>query len=345
MAHKFPTTPQPTKAEKFRASLIFFIVGCFILYLFSAFLEFLFSPLKRLSRKEVSDRIDQKIQEKRDNRWEKRSKSLHGDDPMEQFYLRFVEKPKEYKKDPDNDIFYAWFGEWKKGNVIDSDLKWAPDILDERGEIRPHFIKYMKIQWKLHKKASLLSRMLFTNTIFKFYPELSASMKGLEEDLAQYEREADEEAIESELKTVMTDFGLPKGLVEYLAKKDISAKTLRKEAAILKDSSDKGFDPDVCICALENKLTHENALKVLEIVISKMHLPDKVAMSYLNKEMTSEQLTDIGKFMQETCAEWGHSIFQTTSSGLTHYDEFIDVKLKGYREKKVLRHLNRKKAK
>lgn len=341
MNNKLPQPTQINRAEKLRGNIIFFIIGFFIIHLFISFLDFLFKPLRALSPKETADKVDVKIEEKKTNRLLRRTAGNHPDDPMEQFYLRFVEKSNEYKKDSDNEAYFAWFQEWKSGNIIDSNLIWAPDILDEYGEIRENFIHYMKIQLALHKKASFVKKMQFINTIFRFYPELSASMRGLEEDLAQYGAEVDEESAEAVLEKEIRAFGLSQELAEYLMDKDINAQNLRKEAVFLKDCTEKGYDADVCICALENYITHDIALKVLKVVISDIGLPGRVAIAFLNKEINQEQLTDIGQFMLSICEQWGTDIFEIEpDSDKTHYDGFVDAKLKEYRGKKVLKHLN-----
>ena len=340
---KLPQPTQINRTEKLRGDVIFFIIAFFIIYLFTSFLNFLFRPLKALSAKEAADKVDEKIEEKRTNRLLKKTIGNLPEDPMEQFYLRFVDKPGDYRRDTDNEAYFAWFQEWKAGNIIDSNLIWAPDILDEHGEIRENFIHYMKIQLTLHKKASLLKRMQFTNTIFRFYPELSASMRGLEEDLAQYGAEIDEVNAEALLEKEIRAFGLSQELAEYLADKDINAQKLREEAVFLKACTEKeGYDADVCICALENSITHDTALKVIKIIISDMELPGRVAMAFLNKELNQEQLTDIGQFMINICEQWGSDIFEIDQgTGETHYEGFVDAKLKQYRGKKVIEYLNR----
>jgi hypothetical protein len=334
--------PQPAKineAEKFRGDVIFFIVGFFIIHLFVKLLDFFFSPLKAFSAKEAADKVDEKIEEKRRNRFHKRRK-IDLNDPMEQFYLRFVENPLEYKEDTENEVYFAWFNAWKKGKIIDSDLRWAPDILDG-GEIRDNFIHYMKIQLALHKKASFLRKMQFTNTIFRFYPELSANLKRLEEDLAQYDSEIKDEKAESELEEEIKTFGLPELLAKYLAEKDINAKALRNEAIFLKSCSKKGYCPDTCIFAVENNITNEDALKTVEIMVKEMGLPSKVVMAFFRREINGEQVGDLVEFMAYIHKSWGNDLFTIDpKTNETHYEGFIDAKLKEYRGKKIIKHLN-----
>ena len=93
MNNKLPQPTQINRAEKLRGDIIFFIIGFFIIHLFISFLDFLFKPLKAISPKEAADKVDAKIEEKKTNRLLRRTAGNHPNDPMEQFYLRFVEKP------------------------------------------------------------------------------------------------------------------------------------------------------------------------------------------------------------------------------------------------------------
>lgn len=333
--------PQTSATERIKGNMIFFIVTGFILYLFSMFLKFIFSPLKVLSPREAADKVDEKIEEKRAKRLQKR-RMVHSNDPMEQFYLRFVDNPEEFKNDPDNEIYFAWFDAWKKGKVIDSILRWAPDILDDDGEsIRSNFIQYMKIQLVLHKKASFLRKMQFTNTIFRFYPEFSANLSGLETDLAQYESENEEETAERELREEIQAFGLSEELADYLIKKDINAKTLRKEVLVLKKWAEKGYNAEACITALEQNYEDENAVKIIDIITSKpAFLPARVGIARIRDEIDDEQLNDIIFSMRDLCETWGSDIHEIAlGSDQSHYDQFVDVKLKDFRGKKILKHL------
>jgi len=288
--------PKPTpvnETDRLKGNVIFFIVSFFIFYIFYAFLKFIFSPFKVLSPKEAADKVDAKINEKRNNRWDRKLEDPN--DPMVQFHLRFVEKVEEYKKNPDNEAYFAWFQEWQDGNIIDSELKYAPSVFDEDSlEMRPNFIHYMKIQLDLHKRASLIKRMQFTTTLFRFYPELSANLRGLEEDLAQYDAEISEREAEELLQKEIQAFGLPEPLAEYLANKDISAAKLREEAMYLKKCMEKCEDPYICITALENKIPSETtSLKIIKRVVEDFKLPERAAIALLKEEIISDDLVNM----------------------------------------------------
>ncbi len=338
----------PIKVDKsYTSDLVILTIGIFLIYLVVKFFDFIFSPLKRHTQEEISDQVDEAIKQKRENRRLKRKKSLPSNDPMEQFYLRFVSHPEEYKNDIDNDVYSDWFDAWKKGKIIDSDLRWAPDIfkgiLDD-DTLRPGFVQYMKIQLALHKRTSLLHKMVFTNTIFRFYPELTAGLKGLEEDLAHYETENDEDGAVSDLMDEIKAFGLPDELAEYLINKDTNARTLRKEAVILKEHTDNGFSPETCICALENKVKNQSYLKVIDKMTTEAGLPARAAMARINEQITDEQLLELITHMEDLRGSWGMDIYEPAidGDGETHYDQFVDGKLNEYKGKNLLNQRNKK---
>lgn len=329
--------PKQNLNDQIRGDLIFLIIGCFVLYVVGRFFEWLFMPLRAISQKDTEARVEEKIAEK------KYARTLrffyNPNDPMYQFQLRFVKEPENYKKDPDNEVYYAWFEEWKNGNIIDSTLRWAPNILDGT-KMRYNFLQYMKIQWALHKKSSLLKRMQFTNTIHKYYPEFSASMKGLEEDLAQYEAEIDEEKLEKELQDEIQKFGLSEDLAKYLIEKDINSKELRIQAKFLKEYSEQGYCSEACICAVENNLSKEEA-NIVNDLVTKTCLPAKVAIAYVNGEMTKDDFDYVFIFMDNILESYGTEAFEVID-GKTVFDDRLDILLKGFKEKKIIAHLNKK---
>lgn len=284
-------TPPVSESDRLTGNLIFVVVAVFIFYLFNSFLKFILSPFKVVTLKEAAEKVNAKIGEKRIARWKRQLSDPN--DPMAQFHLRFVEKPDEYKGDADNEPYYAWFKEWKAGNIIDSDLRWAPSVFDDELEIRPNFIHYMKIQLDLHKKASLVSKMRFFNTISKYYPELSATLRGLEEDLAQYDAELDEAEAEKVLQEEIQAFGLPKDIAEYLAYSDLNAKGLRDAALYFKECIEAGASSDIAVCAFENRIKiNESSLQIIGHM-ERLNLPDELGIEVLKGNITPEQLIEI----------------------------------------------------
>lgn len=188
-------TPAPAKSlgEKMGEYIIILIVTNVIAFLLKRFVDFLFLPLASLTATHdgAANRILFRIQKKQLSRDIRRYEiSRDADDPMVKYSIRFIEEPDQYKSDPDNAVYLQWFTEWKKGNIADPTLRWAPSCLEPDDTMRRNFIQYLKIQWAIHKKAHFLKKLVILDTVRRYYPELTPTFKGMECDLANYETEA-----------------------------------------------------------------------------------------------------------------------------------------------------------
>ncbi len=335
-----PTAPKQNKTDKLQYDMIYLIVGSFILYVIYQIFEFIFRPLRMLSQDEVEERFERIIHEKRMAR---RVRTIDDpNDPMNQFKVRFIDKDLKYKRDKENNqIYFAWFQEWQSGNIIDSDLRWAPEALDTDNTLRSNFIQYMKIQYQLHKKASIVKRMLFLNTIYKYYPELSPNMRGLANDLSNYEEENTEIEIENELRKEIQKYGLPEEIVDYLVKKDINASTLRKEAKQLKGYIEAGHTAEASICVLENKFS-DDAFAPIEL-ICKYGLPTKVGVAYVLGYLNDDEVVEIKNLMQHVQENYGTYAWDIIpGKDKTAYDDILDGELERLTNKKIVKKLNEK---
>lgn len=331
----YRTLHQPKKSlnTQFREDVIFIIIGCFIIYLFERFFNFLFSPLRTFSNEEIETQLEEKIEMKRDAR-EKRLKRIDKTetDPMYQFQSRFIEHPEDFENDPDNRAYKEWFMEWKKGNIIDSTLRWAPNIFICHEQMNPAFIEYMKIQLDLHKKASLIRRLQFNNTIFKYYPELSPGLKNLENDLANYEAEIVEHNMQEKLQDEIQKFGLPENIAEYLVHKDLNPSELKKVAEFMKRNLEKGISSEVCIYAHDQQLK-DDAITAIHLITDGTGLPARVGHAFLRKEITIDETKELYEFMQHVMESYGNDIYSIPEGkNKTIYDDFIDTELNRYRK-------------
>lgn len=331
--YKTLTQPKKSLNTQFREDLIFVIIGCFIIYVVERFFSFILRPLHHMSDEEINEKVEEKIQKKREARKSRLLRiSQIETDPMYQYYLRFIEAPKDFKNDPDNIQYNAWFQEWKKGNIIDSTLRWAPDVL-KTGKINPVFIEYMKIQLDLHKRASFSKRAQFSNTIYKYYPELSYGLKNMEKDLINYEAEITEADLQVELGNEIQKFGLPESIAGYLVEQDITPTQLRKTAKKFKDLIEEGISSEVCIFVHENDLDKEAAAIIYKIT-EQISLPPRVAYAYLKGEMSVDEVKELHDLIENVLESYGHDAFLTLENGNTIYDDYIDVSLKNYRANK-----------
>lgn len=337
MASNLPKPSSGKKlSEQFRENVTFIIIGTFILYYIGMFFEFLFQPLLSSGTpKETEKRIRDKIREKQ--RARERIKDFYKNDvndPIYQFKLRFIENPDKYKKDINTQIYYDWFQEWKNGNVLDSNLRWAPSVYDNSGEMKKNFIDYMKIQFELHKKESLFKRFIFINTINKYYPEFSASMNGLEQDLSCYNEEITENNLQRQLRNAIQKYGLPEEISEYIIEKDFPVEKLEETAKTFKKYIEKGISSDCSIYVLENNITDINEIIAINDFAEKTALPFRVGLAYIRNQINTDSVNKIVELMMLAIESYGPSIYDyLPSEHTTPYDGFIDEYLRKEKEK------------
>lgn len=308
---------EPKKSNG-RDDLILTIIMLFLLFAFQSFLEWLLKPLSKDARE--NDNLGDIIEAKQDARKEYLEMIAEdSEDPMSQFQARFLEDPKAYRGDSDNKVYKTWYDSWKKGEILDSTLRWVPVIYKD-DSFTPEFIDYMKIQYALHKKASWIAKTKFLNTIRKYYPEFSASFQGMAHDLARYSAMVNEETLQVELQKELEKYGLPEGAADYLAKKDLSAKELERQAIFLKSCAERHYDISASICALENKCILEE-VKVINLVV-KSGLSAEVGLAYLREEITVDEIVEL------------KGTLSILDRGDSDYDEAVENELKIYRSKK-----------
>ena len=332
-------------SEQFREGITFIIIGSFILYYIGMFFEFLFRPLLSSgSAKETEKRLRDKIRQKQIARETKRAFYKNDvNDPIYQFKLRFIEKPDKYKNDPDTQIYNDWFQEWKNGNILDSDLRWAPDVYDDSNEIRKNFIDYMKIQFNLHKKESFFKRFIFIKTISKYYPEFTASMSGLEEDLYHYDSEITKNNLQRQLRKEINKYGLPDEISEYIIEKDFPANDLEKIAKTFKKYIERDISLDCSIYVFENNITDMDEIRAINDFTEETGLPYRVGLAYLKGQINNNSVERIIKLMSLALESYGPNIFDyIPNEHTTPYDGFIDEYLKEEKEKCKANFFNQK---
>lgn len=332
--------PEKSNGQKLKENLIFMTVACIFLNIIDRAIEFIAKPLRTPVNDDTDDFKEEKDADKRQARIEYYARISDDDtDPMYQFQLRHltdVEKFRSRSDTPTNKALKDWYLSWKRGEVIDSALRWAPDVLLEDGEsYNPAFIQYMKIQLDLHKKtASFFKRKVFSNTINKYYPELSSNLTRLERDLAALESLVEEEKLKIDLKEAIKTYGLPDDLADYLIENNAGPAKLKAQAQSLKEFHDRRMQSVTCICAMENKLTMDCA-QVVDKVVTEFKLPAKVGLAYANKEITIADITNLVESMDYLCGTYGDDIYHIREGeNFTIYDEFIDEFLKEYKAKK-----------
>jgi len=334
--------PQPNKSlnQQFREGMFFLIIAYFFLYVVGQFFEFLFHPFTNTSAtpEEMEKRIRERILKKQNARI-RRMMRFHRDmnDPIVQFHLRFVNEPGNYEGDPDNSIYKEWFNEWRNGNIIDTEMRCAPQVFLKPKKMNSNFLDYLKIQWDLHKKDSALKRGLFCRIISKYYPEFTPTMNGLEEDIAQYEAEITESRLRNELSDEIQRFGLPVEVASYLM--DVPVEELHDKASAFKRCIEKGYGVDACIYGIERNLK-DDMIEVIHEVIENTGLPAKVGYAYAKQEIDIKGIEYLSNQMSFVLESYGENAFEfIAGKNVTPYDEFLELYLKELKGTKAAKRL------
>jgi hypothetical protein len=318
---------EPTAGEKAMNQVFLLLIGFVILWIFQVFLEILFRPFRIVTNADREKAYDNKQSER-----EARLRLIAKDsnDPMYQFYDRFIDNPEKWEGDPDNDAYKAWYEDWKSGKVLDTTMRWAPKCTEDYGAtLCSNFIRYMKIQWALHKEALFWNRMRFLETVSQFYPELTPTFKGIELDLAGYEADAKNDNLEKTLKEEIEKLGLPEELTDYLVDHKVSASRFKGTVKALKKYFEMGYEPETCICAVENKISDITKLEAINKVVADRCLPARVGLAFVKKEITEEELTSLETLINGY-REDGVDIY-SEEDGVSMYDFYCDDALKHYK--------------
>jgi len=329
---------KPDPKKDFQRNVLVYVIGLIIVGVFAYILDFLLHPFTR-NEKADDKALDKKLEgiKKRQAARDIRTEALAKDtsDPMNKFQAQCL-NGKGCKK------YLQWFNRWKAGRIIDSGLRWAPDIYDENGSMQINFLKYLKIQIKLHKR-DFLGRVMFLSTVYRYYPEFTATWSGLIRDIAYYESIVMEENLNSELKNEIEIYGLPEEVAEYLADLDVTPNGLKKKAEFLKRCLTLGFNSDQAITMLETGVRPgSREADFMSLVSDKYDLPGKVGLALARQEITEEDISELGMTMKNAMNTYGLDIFSDVNKiGKSMYMDLLDYNLQNMREKNKLRTLER----
>lgn len=336
MMAKWLEPDRKSAQEEFRDNLILTVVGYFIVYVVASIMDFILNPFGK--EEDIDKKILEKISKKQQARM-KRDLCTKYDDPMNQYHQRFVESPQDFRGDPDNDMYKEWFNEWRAGNILDSDLRWAPSF---EMEITSTFLKYLKRQMNLHAKAPLIRRLLFLNTLHRYYPEFSPSLNYLARDIEKYEASMNQDDVQSKLKSEIEKFGLDETLANYLINKNLSASKLKKTVQSLKQCVEYGYGASTCICLVENNIPlTSDVAKIIHKTVSEIGLPARVGLAYAQKKITIDDMLEMKGYMEAALEIYGLNLYQCANGHeKTVYDDLIDEYMRQYTQKKQVSLIN-----
>jgi hypothetical protein len=295
MKNNITPSKAKTVGESFFENLAFLIVVGFFAVLLERLVSFLFTPFQSYSRGMFEDLVNKEIENKKSRRARRQEKFDNDEsDPMHQYQLRFLTDAENYKRDLDNAVYFAWYKEWKAGNVLDTMLKWAPSVETKMETINPNFLDYLEIQMNLHKKLFGIKNDAFLSNIRHCYPEFTPTFEGIETDLCYYREEVVEEDLHEELHSALAERGLCDELVTYLEEKSLSPTKVKKAMKIFLACQNAGYNARTAIAVYENGIdVTSQGVEVVDNLLNKLHMTRHVCDLFIRQEISGDDLTEI----------------------------------------------------
>jgi len=326
-------------SEPVGESLIFLILSYFFIHIFLKAFGWLLYPFKDKDpdaiKREYESSVEQK-QQARNLRYDTISKDIN--DPMYQFYERNVENPELYVDDNNNnnDYYLAWFLKWKRGEVLDSNLRWAPPIYDFKEDMQYNFLLYLNNQLKLHENA-VIGSIVLLSTLGRFYPEFDASsFKTVREDLEAYTIDVERSKVIEELRGEINKYGLSEYIADYLIE-NVSSENIPEIASRIKRALEHGYDESTCIYLAEHAIEPDTSVAecIGKVTLEATCFTPEVAHLYACGKLTIEDLKDMKDFFDAAEESLGLAIYMTNDDGIVPFEELLKDKLKKYQRKNL----------
>lgn len=259
-----PPVVKKTAAESAKETIIYVIVMVAFYYVVTLILKVIVAPFRILF---ISDR--QRFKEKLNRDKEKVIKRMSSreqydenpNNPLYQYLDRFKINPSLYRNDPDNQIYSDWYKDLKSGKILDSKLLWAPDVYKgEDASINPDFLNYLEQQINLHAEASLKDRMKFLNVIRNLYPEFTARLSVMLDEIAGYRKEVETHETEEELVRTLSAKGISKELAKALITQSTNPDNLKKSINIVKACLEKDYCSAMALYSAKNNYNPDDEL-------------------------------------------------------------------------------------
>ena len=327
-SYKPITHPRKSVGQQLAGDVVFLLAACFMAWLVARLVDFILSPFQTTpSWKGTRKKIDADFDRRKAAR-ERRQEAVDLDesDPMHQFQERFLTNPEKYMADSDNAVYYAWYKEWIAGGIIDTVMRWAPFIEDpDTGTVAGNFLDYLNIQVQLHKKVSVTKRMMFLLNVHRCYPELTPTIKGLEEDIVAYRGEVLERGLHSELHNELVSQGLEEDIAEYLENADMPAGRMAKAVRFFLDAKEHGCESDVAICMYEEGVGVEDPMAIaVTKILGELKLGRKITHMYLTQQLFADDIEYIWEHMEESKEFMGDALDTEAPEGGTYHENFLE---------------------
>lgn len=321
--------PKKSWSEQATEDLVFVAITIFLVYVITGLFKVLFWPLRYLFM--TSGQIELEDLERAKQKIEQRGEYLKAcrEDPSDWIY--------QFRKNPENPEYMEWYILWRDGKLLDSKLRWAPDVYVD-GKFNKEFLWYLQIQLNHHHRASWANKTCFRSTIRKYFPEVSPKFAEMQGDIeALLERVKIHEA-EAELLNAIREFGLPKEISAKLVKEDISGTELREKALVIKRGIEKGFTPDAAKFVADKGLEPDSQEAELANLMISNSVPFPIIVSYFKGEINEDDVKELCEFGIEVIENFGGYL----KDHRDQYEEVMDMQLNEVRNKRQEERINQK---
>lgn len=353
MRHKSLQYKPPKKSigEQVMEDLVMLAIISFLVYVICGFFKVLFWPLRYLFM--TAEEIDQEdIKKALEKKWARTAylNQMREDptDPMNEYLDRFVRNPEQFADDPDNDEYLKWYLIWREGKVLDSRLRWAPDVYlneDEKNYLNIEFVNYLEIQYKLHLRAGWSSRHCFLDTIRKYFPEVTPRFSAMEFEIEELKERAKTRLLKRELAEELRKLGLPEHISEALSKQKINGKELLTKAKVVKRCIEYGFEERAALFIANKGYEPDGEIAQIANHLLSKGCPEYLAEPFLDGNIDKDELLEVLKFRTATYDLLGEGALETKPNGMTYAEDAFRKKLAEVKAKKKKRAIDEKAGK
>jgi len=243
--YKVYQPPKKTAADQVKEGIFNYVLALVLYFIIAGIAKVLITPFQILfmtDRQKFASKLA-RSKEKIERRIVRRQ--LYEEDPNNMMTQHLERKihPENYIGE-ESSIYQDWFMNLKSGKLLDSDLKWAPEIYKGDG-INESFLNYLSRQIKLHKGSSVGDQYRFLKTIRNFYPEFTPKYSVLISEIEGFYEKLTAKNLDKELKDVVLSGGIPEDLAEELIRDNPSSKELKEAIVAAKKILAKGYGSEM----------------------------------------------------------------------------------------------------
>lgn len=300
MKHYTPPPPVKKSAGEQIADTLVYLVVCLVIYYLLVLLAKVFvAPFKFLFMSDRARFADKLERSKAKIRARELARNLYDTseaNPMYQYLIRFKYAPAEYAGDPENAKYQEWFEDLKKGIILDTELRWAPDVYSKG--YNEDFLDYFSRQLELHEKADLKTKIRFMRTIRKFYPEFTPRFSMIPAELSDLYERLRSTKLHRELVEVIGKSGVPLELAEGIVKEGMSSDQVRAAIRTIQRCLAIGWGEAGCAFAVKHGYNPEKYDGCFNEAVNNIieHAKnEEVALALIRGDISAEEITVLAK--------------------------------------------------